>query len=240
MRYFARRAMRYSGWLSAQSIAFRLVYRLLCSTGFLPHSFPVSPLFLPLTHSPSQAIAISVCLHCSAKVYLICVRRQRCWWLFRQGRRGLTDTPTIHAYKNNKYWFDDVRQERSEEGEEEEEGRERGLSTLLPSIFANAFNHFGCSLTWLHVCKKAVTQVRPKPPSCHCLLLPRSSATASTLCKKQSRNFCIFNEFIHCRKIRISKYTSSELTQEKLQSCQVWVNFAKAERVSVGSLFIFI
>lgn len=132
------------------------------SPTLLSPSLPFPP---SLSFSLSVAIAISVCLHCSAKVYLICVRRQRCWWLFRQGRRGLTDTPTIHAYKNNKYWFDDVRQERSEE-KEEEEGSERGLSTLLPSIFANAFNHFGCSLTWLHVCKKAVTQVRPKPPSC--------------------------------------------------------------------------
>lgn len=74
-----------------------------------PTLYPVSP-----SHSLSLslAIAISVYLHCPAKVYLICVRHQRCWWLFRQGRRGLTDTPTIHAYKNNKYWFDDVRRKR--------------------------------------------------------------------------------------------------------------------------------
>lgn len=56
--------------------------------------------------------------------------------------------------------------------------------------------------------------------------LPPNSATVSTLCKKSQETFAYLTSLSIVERIRISKYTSSELTQEKLQTCQLWVNFA--------------
>lgn len=49
---------------------------------------------------------------------------------------GLTDTPTIHAYKNNKYWFD------VERGRGWGERVVGGVVNAVAFILANAFNHF--------------------------------------------------------------------------------------------------
>lgn len=205
-------SMRYSGWLSAQSIAFRLVYRLLCSTGFLPHTLP--PTFFSLFRLPlplSLALwllpSLSVCIARPKFIQYACGVKDADDYFGRGGAVWQTRPQSMHTKITNiDLTTCGKREERAREGEEkeEEEGGENEVCQrcclpflrMLLIILAAAWRGY------MYAKRLSHKSGRNLPPA----------ATASTLCKKQSRNFCIFNEFIHCRKIRISKYTSSELT----------------------------
>lgn len=124
---------------------------------------------------------------------------------------GLTDTPTIYAYKNNKYWFDVL-------GVGAWQGAATGLSTLLPSFWRMLLIIFGLQLDMATCMQKGChtrAQSHGQPPA------PPPSLQLRLHCKNIRRTFAYLTSL---SQIRISKYTFKRIdTRKSLKSCQVRV-----------------